>query len=123
MADIRALARALTTSGIMEGREKVPTEELIGKEISLDKVEFMSRANYSESYYICSYVENPNGFFYSGSVLNEILTSLCQALPNGLDDLNAELAANPLKIILETRTAKTPNKTGRICSYTAVKIV
>lgn len=108
-------------SRLMEGREKLDTKDLIGEELHLSAVEVLTPYN-KEPYMVCVVEEYPDNFFFAGSVLQDIIYALIGEV-GSVADLNDELEAEPLGIKLESRQAKTANKTGRRCTYTAVIIL
>ena len=119
---LRDIAREKQTfSQLMEGRGKLDTKDLIGEELHLSAVEILTPYN-KEPYMVCVVTEYPENFFFAGSVLQDIIYALMEEV-GGIEVVNEELAAEPLGLKLESRQAKTPNKTGRKCTYTAVTIL
>lgn len=74
-----ALAKEATSlSEIMKGRTKKDVDELYGEEITIDGFDFITMTDNSgetKEFAVCTYAEEPECFFFAGSVL----TKICKA--------------------------------------------
>lgn len=103
---LREIAKNVTTlSELMEGREKIMTSELIkaypdGVHITACDLIMTADAEY------CTilYKEDSKKFYNGGLVLTKIVKAWCEE--GTLEEVNAELAKNPVKIKLSERKTK-----------------
>lgn len=71
-----AIAKEATSlSEIMKGKTKKDVDELIGEEITITGFDFLTATDKSgeaKEYVVCTYEEEPDCFFFGGTVLTKI---------------------------------------------------
>lgn len=66
---------ATLLSPIMQGRTKKDVDELLGEEITITGVDFLTmtdKSGESKEFVVCTYEEEPECFFFGGTVLTKI---------------------------------------------------
>lgn len=69
---------ATSLSEIMKGKTKIDVDELYGEEITITGFDLMTgtdKSGESKEFAVCTYAENPDVFFFAGTVL----TKICKA--------------------------------------------
>lgn len=107
LSNLKEIVKAgLKLSTLMDGAEKLSTDDVIDKEITMndcDSIQFSRFAGYDDngnavkenvSYSICTFAEFPNKFYNCGSVLGNICDQIIA------NDMREELRATGLKIRL-----------------------
>ena len=76
MGKFAAMAKEATSlSEIMQGKTKKEVDELIGEEITITGFDFLTATDKSgetKDYAVCVYAEEPDCFFFAGTVLTKI---------------------------------------------------
>ena len=106
-----ALAKEATSlSEIMKGRTKKDVDELYGEEITIDGFDFITmtdKSGESKEFAVCTYMEEPECFFFAGTVL----TKICKRWEVDSDSLEA--ANEDLKaeggVVIKMDKGKTKN--------------
>lgn len=106
-----ALAKEATSlSEIMKGRTKKDVDELYGEEITIDGFDFITmtdKSGESKEFAVCTYAEEPECFFFAGTVL----TKICKRWEADSDSLEA--ANEDLKseggVVIKMDKGKTKN--------------
>ena len=92
-----ALAKEATSlSEIMKGRTKKDVDELYGEEITIDGFDFITmtdKSGESKEFAVCTYAEEPECFFFAGTVL----TKICKRWEADSDSLEAANDSEGLK--------------------------
>lgn len=102
-------------SDLMNGREKMETREITGKEITICDFDVVSdKDGASYTVYVCR--EYPDRFMFGGMVLTDLLTGYIAEV--GIENAKAEVQRDGLRIKLTTCTTK---QGGR--SYTKVEVL
>lgn len=108
MNKLRELAKELTSlSPIMEGREKVSTEEIIKGdtrgEITINKIDMVKSGD--KGYPVILYAEDDSKFYCGGMVLKKICEGWIDYC-GSVDKVNDMLAKDPVKVRLEEGRTK-----------------
>lgn len=110
MNNLRDVAKQVTTlSVLMEGREKIETGDLIKKYpdgIAVNAVDIIETSE--ARYCTITFEEDKKKFYNGGLVMTKIADAWLQC--GTLDEVNAELAKNPVKMKLSEGKTKTGNK-------------
>lgn len=110
--DIRKIAREATTlSELMEGREKIETEDIIKyykNGITINKVDCVSiiEDEQEKNIYVYTFKEEPKKFAFSGYVLKKIFDNILYAMGGDVGALNNELEKEDFKVILKAGKTK-----------------
>lgn len=118
--NLKKLAQEATTlAEIMEGRDKLDTEDIIAKfpkGISIDEAEYVTiqktvgsgddAKTQTDEFWAFHFVESPNTFSFGGFILAKIFNSLLTACEGDFTQLKYELSANPLKVRLHMGKTK-----------------
>ena len=106
LSNLKEIVKAgLKLSTLMDGAEKLSTDDVIGKELTMndcDSIQFSRFVGYDNdnavkenvSYSICTFTEFPNKFYNCGSVLGNICDQIIA------NDMLEELRATGLRIRL-----------------------
>lgn len=116
MASVKDLAISVTSlSEVMQGKDKMSVEEIISKYpdgvtiVAFDIVE----NGQGEQYSVYNIAENSNIFCNGGTVLNKVFNKMIDAFGD-IDNANAELTKEPLKVKLEKAKTKTGNNFTKV---------
>lgn len=116
-----AIAKEATSlSEIMKGKTKVDADELYNQEITITGFDFMTGTDSSgeqKDFAICTYAEDPDAFFFAGTVL----TKICKAWAADFDSPAeaSEALQNDGGVVIKMSKGKT--KSGN--KVTLVEIV
>lgn len=105
--NLKELASSISGgSALMEGREKINTEDMIGIELTLVDFDILryEKDGKEVSYPICVFKELPDKFYQGGMQLSR----LCEAIASD-EDLLAELKEQGLKLMLESSRTRSGN--------------
>lgn len=111
---IKVAMGAAVLCALMQGREKITTEDIEGEPLTMtacEKVEYIDAEGANVCYYVAVFKEYPDNYYPAGKALSDICAAI---IGNGMSD---ELAEYGLKIKL--RKKKIAN--GR--KFTAVDII
>lgn len=110
MINLKEIAKKTTTlSFLMEGREKIETSELVKKYkdgISVNAVDLIETSD--ARYCTVTFAENDKLFYNGGLVMTKIVDAWLQH--GSIEEINAELAKNPVKMRLTESKTKSGNK-------------
>lgn len=87
---MQAAQQALTLSRVMEGREKLETEDILGKELTIDEFDIVTLDG--KSFGVCHFVEYPEKYYNGGAILTKLFTSWANLYSGDI-----EAASNGLK--------------------------
>ena len=108
--NLKQVAKNVTTlSELMEGREKIDTSELVKKYpdgISVNAVDIIETSD--ARYCTVTFKEDEKKFYNGGLVMTKIVDAWLQA--GTLEEVNAELAKDPVKMKLSEGKTKSGNK-------------
>lgn len=105
--NLKELASSISGgSALMEGREKVNTEDIVGIELTLVDFDILKyeKDGKEVSYPICVFKELPDKFYQGGMQLSR----LCEAIASD-EDLLAELKEQGLKLMFESSRTRSGN--------------
>lgn len=107
-----AMAKEATTlCEIMQGKTKIDTDELLGKEITItafDFIELKDKSGELKKFAVCCFEEDPEAFFFGGTVL----TKICEAWAKEFDGDAAaasEALADDGGCVIKMTAGKTKN--------------
>lgn len=113
--DLRKIAKkAVVFSQLMEGREKIETEDIIKyhkDKISIDAAECVqvpdeNAENGISRFYVYTFKEENKKFAFSGAVLTKIFDSVLEACEGDIEVFNRGFREDPLEVKLSTGTTK-----------------
>lgn len=119
MNKLKMLAtQATALSGLMDDREKITTEKIIAEHgtITVNAVDMVSSE--SGEYPVVTFLENPDVFYCGGIVLKKIVRKWIDYCEGGIDEVNAMLEKDPVKMTL--RLAKTKDGKNNVVKVTIV---
>lgn len=117
MKNLRDIAKEQTTiSELMVGRDKLDTENVIERELSISAVDIVTDSK-GNTYSVMVFKEEPSAFYCGGLVLTDIIKAwVCEF--GDLDAVNTSLQSEPVMIYLTEEKSKTSGMT-----YTKVEIL
>ena len=109
-----ALAKEATSlSEIMKGKTKIDVDELYGEEITINGFDFMTatdKSGESKEFAICTYEENPDVFFFAGTVLTKICKTWAAEYDSTEEASDALKADGGVAIVMDKGKTKNGNK-------------
>lgn len=109
-----AIAKEATSlSEIMKGKTKVDADELYGQEITITGFDFMTGTDNSgeqKDFAICTYAEDPDAFFFAGTVLTKICKAWAADFETPAEASEALQADGGVAIVMNKGKTKNGNK-------------
>lgn len=108
-------AQSVRVSPIIGDRTKLATEEIIGLELTVNAVDLTEKDG--ETFAIVTFDEFPEGFYFGGKVLTDIVCSVYEILGRNLTDTITLADDEKFKV----KATRQKSKNGRF--YTAFEIL
>lgn len=112
----QAAQEALSLSRIMEGREKLETEEILGQELTVDEFDIVTLDG--KNFGVCHFAEYPNHYYNGGAILTKLFASWASLYSGDI-----EAASNGLKKEGGVRIMLSAAKTKKGNNLTAVSLL
>lgn len=95
--NLREIAtKALTLSPLVAGREKIETEDLIGKTLTIVGMDMVTtrdkRDNEDKTYPVCIFEELPDNFYFGGFLLKKLAVIWANEFDGDFEELSNYLA-------------------------------
>lgn len=110
----KAAQKATVLSPLMEGREKLDTDNIVKQELTITAVDWVQQ-NEGTEYPCILFKEYPNGYYCGGIILKKIVAEWVSTFSGNIDGLNEELEkAGGVKIRLTNGKTKTNNNLVKV---------
>ena len=102
---------ATTLCEIMNGKTKIDTDDLLGKEITVtafDFIELKDKSGELNEFAVICFKEDPEAFFFAGTVLTKICKAWAKEFDGSAEEASAELASDG-GVVIKMTAGKTKN--------------
>lgn len=98
--------KAITLSELYNARTQITTDEVLGKALTVAKVDMVSTD--MSSYAVCIFKEYPDRFYNAGLVLTKVVKRWVECV-GSIEAVNESLNESPVQIVLNLEKTKNKN--------------
>ena len=115
--------KRMTLSPLMEGKEKVEIDDIVGQELTLTDFDIVHNRSKGETYSVCLFKELEGQFAFGGLVLTDLCLGFIEEFGSIEDANNTLMDEGGLKIKLTKEISKQKDENGRNNKYIKVEIL